>query len=142
MVTQHKCVFQAFACWNLLPLMSVVSVSTLLTSWRNINLITGVFHKELFCSSKGYWTVLRDFDIAESTAGTCIGAAGRRSLLLWVFYTVISRLKCCRQQRLEGEGKKVKAKKFIFEHLKLVGWEYFSRHCLGKVTSLGLGEMS
>ncbi len=46
MVIQHKCVFQAFARWNLLLLLSIVSVSTPLTRSRNINLITGVFHKE------------------------------------------------------------------------------------------------
>ncbi len=80
--------------------------------------------------------------IAESTAGTCIGAAGSRSLLLWVFYNVISRLKCCRQQRKKNGEKKCRVKTFIFEHLKLASWEYFSRHCLGKVTRLGLGEMS
>lgn len=45
-VTLHKCVSQTFGCWNLLLLLLVVSVSTPLTRSRNINLITGVFHKE------------------------------------------------------------------------------------------------
>lgn len=118
MVIQHKCVFQAR--WNLLLLLSVLSVSTPLTRSRNINLITGVFHKEFSVLQRAtelYYETLTQHSRKHSwhlyrcswESVTPTLSVLQRNITLKMLQTTTEKM----------ERKKSRVKTFIFEHLKL-----------------------
>ncbi len=115
MVIQHKCAFQA--CWNLLLLLSVLSVSTPL---RNINLITGVFHKEssvLQRATELYYETLTQHSRKHSWhLYRCSWESVTPTLSVLQCNITLKMLQTTTEKN--GE-KKSRVKTFIFEHLKL-----------------------
>lgn len=121
-----------------------------LTHLRNINLITGVFRENFPVLQKGLLNCLTSprlwHEIARSTAGTHSNAAGGRSLLLEMFYPVISHLKCCRQQRRKETPQRGGDKGWdihLLKHLKWASWEYFpgiARGWLQELDKRGAGH--